>query len=223
MAHGTLSDEMAGYRPVSGWAVASLIAGVGSAAVLFTPLAMVVPLVAVAMAVAALRDLRRGAGRTTGRPLALAGLALAVGFAAQAAAAAFTARVIAGQRAAAAATVWLDAVREDRLTDAAGLCNPLIMPGRGRPPAPEPSPEEQRQAFAALPVVRAVAACGRTAPVVIETRPAQLGGSAWLVRADVAACGGSAAVVRLVVEPRAVRRRDGSFERWLVQEMTVEP
>jgi len=214
---------MAGYRPVNGWAVASLIAGLGSAAVLFTPLAMVVPLVAVAMAVAALRDLRRGEGRTIGRPLALTGLALAIGFAAQAAAAAVTARMIAGQRAAAAATAWLDAVREDRLTDATGLCNPLILPGRGRPPEPEPSPEEQLEAFAALPVVRAVASCGRTVPMLIETRPAQVGGSAWLVRADIAACGGSVAVVRLVVEPRTVRRRDGSFERWLVQEMAVEP
>ena len=214
---------MTGYRPVSGWAVASLIAGLGSAAVLFTPLAMVVPLVAVALAVAALRDLGRGEGRTIGRPLALAGLALAVGFAAQAAAAAVTARVIAGQRASTAATTWLDAVREDRLTDATGLCNPLILPGRGRPPEPELSPEEQLEAFAALPAVQAVASCGQTAPVLIETRPVQVGASAWLVRADVAACGGTTSVVRLVVEPRAVRRRDSSLERWLVQEMTVEP
>jgi len=68
-----------------------------------------------------------------------------------------------------------------------------------------------------------VAACGAAAPVLIEIRPAQPGGTAWLVRADVAACGGPAAVVRLVVEPRPVSRREGMVDRWLVQEMTVEP
>ena len=106
------SDEMAGYRPVSPLAVATLVAGAASALVLVTPLAAMIPLVALALAVAALADLRRAEGKRAGRPLALIGLALAVGFAAQA----FTAGVIdswiARTRAAAAA----DAERARALT-----------------------------------------------------------------------------------------------------------
>jgi hypothetical protein len=90
MPHATLSDDMAGYRPVSGLAVAAVIVGLGSALVLFTPLAAMMPLVAVALAVAALRDLERAEGRRVGRPLALAGLALAIGFAIQGLAATLT-------------------------------------------------------------------------------------------------------------------------------------
>jgi len=224
MPHATLSDDMAGYRPVSGLAVAAVIVGLGSALVLFTPLAAMVPLVAVALSVAALRDLSRAGGRQVGRPLALAGLALAIGFATQAVAATLTERVIAGRRAAETATAWLDAVRENRPTDAMGICNPLSLPARGRPPlGPQPTAEDQLAAFTALPAVRAVTGCGETLPPLIDSRPAQIGAAAWVVRADTAACDEAAAVVRLVVEPRIIRRPDGTFERWLVQEMAVEP
>ena len=224
MPHATLSDDMAGYRPVSGLAVAAVIVGLGSALVLFTPLAAMVPLVAVALSVAALRDLSRAGGRQVGRPLALAGLALAIGFATQAVAATLTERVIAGRRAAETATAWLDAVRENRPTDAMGICNPLSLPARGRPPlGPQPTAEDQLAAFTALPAVQAVTGCGETRPPLIDSRPAQIGAAAWVVRADTAACDEAAAVVRLVVEPRIIRRPDGTFERWLVQEMAVEP
>lgn len=224
MVQATLSDDMAGYRPVSGLALAALIAGCGSALVLFTPLAAVVPLVAVVLAVTALRDLRRREGRSAGRPLALAGLALAVGFAAQAIAAATAERVIAGRRARAAATAWLEAVRGERLADAMGLCHPRSLPAKGRPPpGTQPTVEEQREAFAALPAVAAVTGCGPAATPLIEASPARAGGAAWVVRADLAGCDGPTKAVRLVVEPRVVSRPDGSFERWLVQEIAVEP
>ena len=47
------ADELSGYRPVSGLAVAALLAGCGSVLVLLTSLAAMLPLVAVVLAVVA--------------------------------------------------------------------------------------------------------------------------------------------------------------------------
>ena len=85
MTEAGAADELAGERPVSGLAVAALLAGCGSALVLFTSLAAMLPLVAMLLAAVALIDLSRSEGRRVGRGAALVGLALAIGFAAQAA------------------------------------------------------------------------------------------------------------------------------------------
>ncbi len=219
------SDEMAGYRPVSPLAVATLVAGAASALVLVTPLAAMIPLVALALAVAALADLRRAEGKRAGRPLALIGLALAVGFAAQA----FTAGVIdswiARNRAAAAADAWIDAVREERLTDAMSICGPgaFSLPHAVTMAAEPPTPDVREAAFRAVPAVAAVMGCAAVRPVVTDISRPRDGGLAWMVTADLSGCGGTAESLRIIVEPRSETGPRGTLERWLVVSLGLEP
>lgn len=213
MADGQLAGEIAGYRPVSGLAVAALFAGCGSALVLFTSLAAVLPLVAVVMAGAALVDLRRAEGRRVGRPLALVGLALAIGFTSQAIAAGVVDAWIARGRAAATVAAWIDAVREERFADAAGLCIPAALPAAGGEPLPGEG-IDRLAAFRALRPVAAVAACGDARPPVAVSRgPA---GAGWIARIDLAPCGRPGTVVTIQVEPRTAVRGPGTVDRWLV-------
>lgn len=211
------ADELAGERPVSGLAVAALLAGCGSALVLFTSLAAMLPVVAVVLAVVALVDLARSERRRVGRGAALAGLALAVGFAVQAASGFLVDRWIGGHRAAATAAAWIDAIREGRLADAVGMCSPTALPPRGHDPAHrEPSAAEITATFRSLPAVAAVGACGRDISPPITVRRDAADAAVWMVRADLSACGRGGEAVRLVVEPRATVRGRETVERWLV-------
>lgn len=216
---GPEGDELAGYRPVSALAVAALVAGCGSAVVLLTPLAAAVPLVAAALALVALADIRRSAGRKAGRPAALVGLALALGFAAQAAADAAVTRWIVRRRAVAAATAWIDAVRAGRLADAVTITSPLAIPlPRRDPHVAEPAPGDLAAALAAVPAVQAVSGCAGQRPGIVAVAPGDAGG--WTVRADLTPCGRAGTVVRLDLEARLER---GAVERWRVTGATLEP
>ena len=73
-----------GYRPVSGLAVAALIVGCVSALALVSPVFWVVPLVGAALALVAVRDVTRSGVAKAGGLAAVAGLALSLGFGAQA-------------------------------------------------------------------------------------------------------------------------------------------
>jgi hypothetical protein len=211
------SDELAGERPVSGLAVAAALAGCGSALVLFTPLAAMLPLVAIVLAVVALVDLARPEGRRVGRGVALAGLALAIGFAAQAASGFVVDRWIGSRRAAATAAAWIDAVREARVADAIGLCSPLALPQTGGDPSqPEPPEADQAAAFQALPAVAAVTACGRASQPTVTVRKDPTDAAVWIATVELAACGRAGEVVTLRVEPRAATRGRAPVERWLV-------
>jgi len=221
MDERTFTGEPADYRPVSGLAVAALLAGCGSVLVLFTPLAAVLPLSAIPLAAVALADLRRSEGRRVGRSAALAGLALAVGFTTQAAASALADRWIMGGRATAAARAWIDAVREERLADAIGLCSSAALPGAGRDPFALPSGDEDPEnAFRELPAVVAVAACGSVRPAVVVGRDPS-GGGAWIARADLGACGSSDARLTLRLEPNLQARGRQVLEQWLVTDVQL--
>ena len=125
-------DELTEYRPVSPLAVAALVAGLGSVLVLFTPLAAMLPLVAIALAVVALADFGRSEGRKVGRWAALMGLALAVGFVCQAVATAWADHMIARGRAVATATTWLDAVRTLALPQRTEIAEKMRAKGDAR-------------------------------------------------------------------------------------------
>jgi len=217
MTDSAAAEELAGERPVSGLAVAALLAGCGSALVLFTSLAAMLPVVAVVLAVVALVDLARSERRRVGRGAALAGLALAVGFAAQAASGFLVDRWIGGHRAAATAAGWIDAIREGRLADAVGMCSPTALPPRGHDPThQEPAPADITATFQSLPAVAAVAACGRdVSPPITVSRDAA-DATVWMAVVDLSACGRAGKTVRLVVEPRATVRGRETVERWLV-------
>jgi hypothetical protein len=209
MAVETRSDELAGYRPVSRLAVAALAAGCGSGLVLFTPLAAMLPLLAIVLAVAALAELRRGGGRIAGRWAALGGLALAVGFVSQAAASALADRWVAGRRAVATATTWIDSIRAGRLADALAASSPLALP----------TPTDDRlAAFGELAVVRAIAAAPEP-PTITSLERSE---GAWRVRLALPA-GESGDGILLAVEPQLVTRGPRVIERWLVTGFTLEP
>ena len=211
------AHELAGERPVSGLAVAALLAGCGSALVLFTSLAAMLPLVAVVLAVVAIVDLGRSEGRRVGRGAALVGLALAIGFAAQAASGFIVDRWVGGRRAAATAVAWTDAVREARFTDAIGLCSPGALPTRGHDPShAEPPAADATAEFTSLPAVTAIAACGREARPAITVRRDVAEAAVWLAEVELASCGRSGGAVRLSVEPRTTTRGRAAVERWLV-------
>ena len=118
------AEDSLGYRPVSSLAVAALIIGCVSALALVSPVFWVVPLVGVALAVVAVRDVSRSGVAKAGGLAAVAGLALALGFGAQAVTAAATARWLAAARAEAAAGFWLEAVCDGRSDDARSMCGP---------------------------------------------------------------------------------------------------
>lgn len=216
MADKQFTGDEAGYRPVSGLAVAALLAGCCSALVLFTSLAAVVPLVAVVMAVAALAELRRAEGRKVGWPAAVVGLALAIGFTAQAITAGAVDRWIAARRAEATARVWIDAVRESRFAEALGVSSPAVLPAPDHDPFAAPPSEAERLAtFRELPAVAALVACGDSAPAVSVERDAEVEGG-WVARAPLDGCGRGGETVALRVAPRPATRGRERIDRWLV-------
>jgi hypothetical protein len=179
-----------------------------------------VPILAMALAASALADIRRSEGRTVGRWLALAGLALAVGFASQAVTATFTEGVIARKRAAATATAWLDAVRSGRVVDAISVSSPRALPAEVETrDGPPPGPEVRIEAFRDMEAVKAVAACGTTSPVITSARRTDEG---WLVRVSLAGCGTSGDLL-IEVAPRLATRAGRAIEEWLVNAVTLDP
>ena len=220
-ATGAISD----YRPVSPLAVAALVLGICSAMALVTRFAWVVPLVAAAVAIAALADLARPGTAKAGRLLALAGLALAVGFGAQAVTSAAVDRWIESHRAGAAARAWIDAVRDGRPAEALGLCGAAVASTASMPPDPTETDVEVRrlERFIQLDAVRAVAACHATQPEVTSCQPLGTDDNAWTVRVLLASCGGGEETLRLVVLPKtAAAGTTGVVERWKVMAIDLE-
>jgi hypothetical protein len=222
-------DETGGdYRPVSKLAVAALVAGVLSALALVNPIGWVIPLVALGLAVAALFDVNRPGAAKAGGWAAVAGLALAVGFGAQAVTSSVVSRWLVERRAAAVARHWIDAVRAGRLADAMSVCAPRALPGGGEPhahpgaPASPAAATDREAAFAALAAVRGLKACEVQPPRVTSIAPADETEGGWVVVASLAACGRPEESLRLVVAPDRVQRQGGQVERWLVTGFTLE-
>ncbi len=192
---GQAETDPAGYRPVSTLAIGALVLGALSGLALLSPFFYVVPLVAVAMAVAAFADVGRAGAAKAGRLAALAGLALAAGFGTQAVTSGVVTGSIAADRARAAAEIFVQAVREGRQADAEAMCGP-----------------EARTKIAAL------AAClGDTAR--LRARPGDEAGT-WVV--EVASAVESGCVARLVLAPALSVQQGGVIERWLVTSCEVE-
>jgi hypothetical protein len=202
-----------------------LVLGICSAMALVTRFAWVVPLVAAAVAIAALADLARPGTAKAGRLLALAGLALAVGFGAQAVTSAAVDRWIESHRAGAAARAWIDAVRGGRPAEALGLCGAAVASTASLPPDPTETDVEVRrlERFIQLDAVRAVAACHATQPEVTSCQPLGTDDNAWTVRAALSSCGGGEETLRLVVSPKTTAAgTTGVVERWKVMAIDLE-
>jgi hypothetical protein len=194
----TSEDEQARYRPVSGLAVASLVAGMLSAAALVNPFFWVVPLLAAGLACLGLLDVSRAGAEKAGRVVALAGLALAVGFGAQAVSSTLTRRLITMARAHEASVVWIEALRDGRVADARAMCLPDAAPNLDD-------------------VAKQVASCGGAGrPVASVIGRGEENPDTWRVRVAVEPC--TAGPLELVIELGAsiVPRQEGPVERWTV-------
>ena len=191
-------SEPSGYRPVSGLAVASLIAGLLSAAALVSPFFWVVPLLAIGLACLGLADVSRVGAEKAGRLAALAGLALAVGFGAQAVSSTLTKRLITTARAQAAAVVWLDALRDGRVADARGMCLPDAVPKLDE-------------------LAEQVAACGAgSQPVVTVLGRGEENPDTWRVKVTAEPCAAGSFEVIIELASSMVARQEGPVERWTV-------
>ncbi len=210
-----VEEAAADYRPVSPLAVAALAAGACSALALVSPICWVLPIIAIGLSCAALRDVQREGARKAGGAAALIGLALAAGFGAQALGDAAVGRWLVERRAASAAGLWLEAVRAGRLADAAGMSGPAAGSGAAL-----------AEAFAAQPVVRAIRGCGGEAAAEVTGVAAGEGEeSGWVVRCRVRPCDGAAdgtLALRLLLEPTLTPRPGGSLERWTVRDFAID-
>jgi hypothetical protein len=119
-----MTDDLPGYRPVSRLAVGAVAAGVASSLAVVSPFFWVVPLLGAALAWLGLADVRRPGAEKVGRVAALVGLALSIGFGAQAISAAAAARWMEASRGQTAVRFWLEAIREGRSADAITMCVP---------------------------------------------------------------------------------------------------
>jgi len=233
------SGETISYRPVSRLAVAAAVVGVLSSLALTTQLLWILPLVGVAMAVAGLTDVARSGAEKAGRAAALVGLALSVGFGAQAVTTSVASRLIMENRTKAVIHAWLDALGENRLADARSMIAPHLLPqsesdnhGTGAPGHGEPGhthhPGEQAGAaisIDSLPTVQAILRCGTAA--VREVRPTgrdEESGERWCVRVRLGPCGdGTAVDLRLELEPVAVNEPKRRVERWTITKIDLGP
>lgn len=218
MTNEMLDDEN-GYLPVSRLAIAAAVVGVASAMAVANPLFLVVPLIGLALSVAAVADVSRQDAPKAGRLAALAGLALSIGFGAQAAVHLGVSFAGARTRAVAVAEAFVVAAGEGRFDDALVMCRydalpETIMPQSSGPLAGEAG-KEVRQKFVLMPTVAALSACGTVEPQLEATRADDSEGQTWVVTLAVPCSEADEGEVRLDV---TVSRDPlpGETDRWLV-------
>lgn len=221
---GTAEEPDSGsYRSISGLAVAAVVAGVLSAGCLVSPVVWVVPPVAIALAVAALREIGREGSVKVGRIPAVLGLALAVGFGMQSVSYRAVSDWFVRARAATAAREFVRAARESRFADARDMCGPTAAGSRGGPEAPLPDDPPPASAFASLPAVALLARCSGSAETTMAVEPPPVDFPAAHAFVVTVPCGaddgrGEAgdARVRVVVQRDDRLDRGPAFERWQV-------
>lgn len=215
-----------GYRAVSGLALGALALGGLSALALLSPMLWALPLLGAAVAVAALADISRPGAEKAGRAIALVGLALSIGFGAQAVTGRLVARRIMAARARVVAGVWLDSIRDGRLIDARGMVAPELLPAASpfeAPPSADAAPESPESEFAALPVVARIIRCAGDGEREMECREVQQPeGVRWQVRVRLPRCAdGGSLDLDLDLDPRRQRGKSGGVEQWLVSRMEL--
>ena len=181
------------YRPISTLAVLSLIAGCTSVLALINQILWVVPLLAVGLSIAAIRDTSFQGSHKSGRGIALIGLALSVGFGVQSLAIVTGNILIDRSRARETVSRWHRVIRAGDWDMAYGFC------ARGVVSLEEIYSEDkdhdeadsrnlsQIKALQEMPAIRALAACNRIRFSSIEEDNQQFPGSLH-VTVDVSDC-----------------------------------
>ncbi len=237
--------DVPGYRPVSLIAIAAAVAGMASALALVSPVLWAIPLLTLGLAVMALRDVAprhdsdsggwadgdavapSGAAtedRKTGRWMAILGLALALGFGSQAMVAFLVGRSVKMTRAEAAGRMFLDMVREERMSDAIKCCLPQVTPppssprGMEAPPTPEAMERAAEAALRDMEVIRAIRGCGADAPLEVRcVGPEPRLADSWVLEVRVGSCpGGKPLAIRMLMQSRGVKRGKQPFDNWMV-------
>jgi hypothetical protein len=195
------------YRPVSAAAVAAAIVGGLSALAVVSPFFWILPLVGVAVSWLGLADVCRPGAEKAGRGAALVGLALAVGFGAQALSTAATARLITAGRARVVAERWLEEIRERRTADAESMCQPAA-------------------AAAVTAIAAKLAACPAAAFRLRVDGASEDVPGGIVVRATAAPCaaGGVATAIdaRIHLVAEAAVRQGRAAERWMIARCVID-
>jgi len=214
--------ETIGYRPVSKIAMASAVVGLLSSLALMTPLLWILPLLGLALAIVGLADVARLGAEKAGRAAALLGLALSIGFGAQAVTAAVVSRTITQSRVRTVVSMWLDDLRENRLADAQSMLSPRLLPAAhsdhtGHKDGDEPT-------IGLVPAVMAIRGCGDTVVRTVEsTGRDEETGEQWGVRVRLSPCAdGGTVEVRLQLQPEIVNEPTQRVERWTISQIDLE-
>jgi len=229
MARLGLREEtgvVAAYRPVSRLAVVAAVAGIISSLALASPMLWVLPLVGVGLAVAGLADVAKVGAEKAGRSLALAGLALAVGFGAQAVTSTVVSRRIQDGRARAVVEAWVDAIGAGRLADARSMAGGEALPAE-EPMQDGPTADQGERlanAFLAMPTVAAIRDCGAAASRQVGGIAADANAAVWNATVRLTGCAaGKDLEIAVQVTPTMIREGVGRVERWLVTRAAVVP
>lgn len=228
-AHDGDGQTVAGYKPLSVLAMFALCAGAASALALVSPAAWAIPLLAIILAITALRDVApaapAGGDRKGGRWLAIVGLALAAGFGSQAVAGFVASRSVARSRSVAAGRMFLDLLLEDRMADATKCCLPQVlpvMPSRRSmmeaPPTPEQTAQQAEGALRGMEVIQAIKACGEGVPIDMHSAgPEPRMKDSWAVDVRVGPCaGGKTLRLKMLMQSRPVTRGQRLYDNWMV-------
>jgi hypothetical protein len=228
------SGETITYRPVSKPAVAAAVVGVLSSLAITTPLLWILPLVGTVLAVVALADVARSGAEKAGRAAALVGLALSVGFGAQAVTSGVVTRTIAERRAEAVVRAWLDALGDSRLSAAQSMLAQHVLPQSpmdGHRPG-EPGHDSHHDhgegtasSIDSLPAVAAILRCGPAAVrEVTSTGRDEETGEYWCVRVRLSPCADGGDVnVQLELMPVVANEKKGRVERWTITKIDFGP
>lgn len=240
-----------GYRPVSLLAIAAAVAGVASALAVVSPALWVVPLLTVALAAMALKDVApRGDGeessedgadgaerpaaapgldRKTGRWLALLGLALAIGFGVQAGVSFVVGRTVMRSRAEASGRMFLEMVRKERMADAIKCCLPQVTPPMSSrnmdgPPTPDAQTRAAEASLRAMDVIRAIQRCGDDAPMDIRcVGPETRFKDSWILEVRIGPCpDGKPLEIKMLMQSRSVTRGKRPFDNWMVAGIALD-
>ncbi len=198
MVADTVEYDTDDYRPISTLAVLSLIAGCSSVLALINQILWVIPLLAVGVSIAAIRDTSVQGSQKSGRGVALIGLALSVGFGVQSFTVFSGNTLIDRSRARETVSRWHRVIRAGDWDMAYGFCAPGIVPldetyleDRNHDEHHHDGADSRKQyeikALQKIPAIRALAACNQLMFSSIETDNRQSPGS-LRVTVDVSEC-----------------------------------
>ena len=198
MITDTVEYDDEDYRPISTLAVLSLVAGCSSVLALINQILWVVPLLAVSLSIAAIRDTSTQGSQKSGRGIALIGLALSVGFGVQSFAVFSGNTLIDRSRARETVSRWHRVIRAGDWDMAYGFCAPGIVPldeahleGGNHDEHHHDEVDSRKlseiKVLQEMPAIRALAACNRMMFSSIEEDNQQFPG-ALRVTVEVGEC-----------------------------------